>query len=100
MAASEVAGAATVSEPVAGQLKALGSAAEAELWLGQRILPGFTLAEAPEFFADADEVFFEEAEGLFVYAYRSAVTGKWIAWIAFDAERSGVLHTAAIDLGR
>lgn len=87
-------------EPDAAQLRHLGDAVQAELWLSQKILPGFTLAEAPEFFASADEVFFDAEENLFIYAYRSAVTGKWVAWVAFDAERTGVVHTSAIALDR
>lgn len=87
-------------EPRAGQLKALASAAEAELWLETLIPLGFTLGEAPGFFEAADEVFYQAEEGLLIFAYRSSVTGKWIAWVAFDADRTGVLHTAAIDLDR
>lgn len=87
-------------EPSAAQLRRLRSAADVELWLAREVPDGFTLAEAPEFFAAADEVFFNAEENLHVYAYRSAVTGRWIAWVAFDAERGGVVHTAAIDLDR
>jgi len=87
-------------EPSASQLRRLRSAADVELWLAREVPEGFTLAEAPEFFAAADEVFFNAEENLHVYAYRSAVTGRWIAWVAFDADRSGVVHTAAIDLDR
>lgn len=87
-------------EPSAAQLKALASAAEAELWLETVIPVGFTLREAPAFFEAADEVFYEAEEDLLVFAYRSSVTGKWIAWVAFDADRTGVVHSAAIDLDR
>lgn len=86
--------------PSAAKLKALASAAEAELWLEQAIPAGLTVGEAPDFFEAADEVFFEAGEGLHVFAYRSAETGKWIAWVAFDADRNGVAHTAAIELER
>lgn len=88
------------AEPKAAQLKALASAAEAELWLETLIPEGFTLGEAPAFFEAADEVFYQAEEDLLVFAYRSSVTGKWIAWVAFDADRTGVVHTAAIDLDR
>ena len=88
------------SEPSACLLRRLKHATEVELWLGREVPEGLTLAEAPEFFAAADEVFFSEEENLFVYAYRSAETGRWIAWVAFDADRTGVVHTAAIDLDR
>jgi hypothetical protein len=87
-------------EPNAVQLRRLGSAAEVELWLAREVPEGFTLAEAPGFFEAADEVFFNAEENLFIYAYRSAVTGRWIAWVAFDADRTGVVHTAAIELDR
>ena len=87
-------------EPSAAQLKRLASAADAEVWLAREIPQGLTLAEAPEFFGAADEVFFNAEENLHVYAYRSAVTGRWIAWVAFDADRAAVVHTAAVELER
>ena len=87
-------------EPSASQLRRLRNAADVELWLAREVPEGLTLAEAPEFFADADEVFFNAEENLYVYAYRSAATGRWIAWVAFDPQRTGVVHTAAIDLDR
>lgn len=87
-------------EPSASLLRRLKNAEEVELWLAREIPQGLTLAEAPEFFAAADEVFFNAEENLYVYAYRSAETGRWIAWVAFDADRSGVVHTAAINLDR
>jgi hypothetical protein len=96
----EQAGAVVAAGPSAERLKALERAEEAELWLEQAIPVGFTVGEAPEFFEAADEVFFEAGEGLHVFAYRSAETGRWIAWVAFDADRSGVIHTAAIELDR
>lgn len=86
-------------EPRAERLKALASALEAELWLEAEFPEGFTLAEAPEFFAAADEVFFEAQEQLLVFAYRSALTGRWIAWVAFDSAGRGVVHSAAVELG-
>ena len=87
-------------EPSAVQLKRLASATDAELWLAREIPQGLTLAEAPDFFGAADEVFFNAEENLYVYAYRSAVTGRWIAWVAFDADRTAVVHTAAVELDR
>jgi hypothetical protein len=87
-------------EPNASQLRRLRTAAEVELWLAREVPEGFSIAEAPGFFEAADEVFFNAEENLFVYAYRSAETGRWIAWVAFDADRSGVVHTAAINLDR
>jgi hypothetical protein len=87
-------------EPSPVQLRRLRCAAEVELWLAREIPEGFTLAEAPGFFEAADEVFFNQEENLYVYAYRSAATGRWIAWVAFDADRAGVVHTAAIELER
>ena len=87
-------------EPNPVQLRRLRCAAEVELWLAREIPEGFTLAEAPGFFEAADEVFFNAEENLYVYAYRSAATGRWIAWVAFDADRAGVVHTAAIELDR
>lgn len=89
-----------VFEPSAMQLSRLTNAADVELWLEREIPVGLTLAEAPEFFAAADEVFFNAEENLFIYAFRSAATGRWVAWVAFDADRTGVVHTAAIDLER
>lgn len=86
-------------EPCAAQLKRLKTAAEVEAWLAREVPEGLSLAEAPEFFAAADEVFLSAEEGLFLYVYRSAATGRWTAWVAFDADRTGVVHTAAIDLG-
>lgn len=96
----EPAGSVVAFEPSAAQLKRLASAVDAEAWLAREIPAGLTLAEAPEFFAAADEVFFNEEENLFIYAYRSAATGRWIAWVAFDAGRTGVVHTAGIELDR
>lgn len=91
-------GEAPVEEPVARRLKVLATAHEAEQWLAQAIPVGLTLREAPDFFAAADEVFFEPEETLLIFAYRSATAGAWIAWVAFDEDCAGVLHTAAIDL--
>lgn len=87
---------AAFAEPEATQLRALATAAEAEFWLERHVPEGFTLGDAPEFFEAADEVFFNAEEGLLIFAYRSALTGKWIAWVAFDAQGAGVVHTAAI----
>ncbi len=82
--------------PDAARLKALDSAAAAECWLAREIPEGSSLEDAPEFFEAADEVFFNAEENLWIYAYRSAATGKWIGWVAFDAGRTGVVHTAAV----
>ncbi len=87
-------------EPSASQLRRLKSVAEVECWLAHEVPEGLTLSEAPDFFAAADEVFFNAEENLFIYAYRSASTGGWIAWVAFDADRTGVVHTAAIAVDR
>lgn len=87
-------------EPSASQLRRLKCAAEVELWLAREIPEGLTIAEAPGFFEAADEVFFNAEENLYIYAYRSSVTGRWMAWVAFDADRTGVVHTAAIELDR
>ena len=61
---------------------------------------GLHARRGSRFFEAADEVFFNAEENLYVYAYRSAATGRWIAWVAFDADRAGVVHTAAIELDR
>ncbi len=82
--------------PDAAKLKALDSAGAAERWLAREIPAGFALEDAPDFFEAADEVFFNAEESLWIYAYRSASTGKWIGWVAFDAERTAVTHTAAV----
>lgn len=89
----------TVAEPVgpdAAKLKALDNAEAAERWLAREIPAGSALEDAPDFFEAADEVFFNAEESLWIYAYRSAATGKWIGWVAFDAERTAVTHTAAV----
>ena len=91
---------ALAAESSAKQLRVLATAHEAEQWLGQAIPVGLTLREAPDFFAAADEVFFEPEQALLIFAYRSATAGAWIAWVAFDEDCAGVLHTAAIDLER
>lgn len=82
--------------PDAARLKALDSAEAAECWLAREIPAGASLEDAPEFFEAADEVFFNAEENLWIYAYRSAATGKWLGWVAFDAGRTGVVHTAAV----
>jgi hypothetical protein len=82
----------------AAELSALRDATAAEEWLANNIPVGAALADAPEFFADADEVFFDAEENLLVFVYRSSDRSRWIAWVSFDAERVGVVHTAAIDL--
>ena len=87
---------ATPDGPDAAKLKALDSAEAAERWLAREIPAGSALEDAPEFFEAADEVFFNTEESLWIYAYRSAATGKWIGWVAFDAERTAVTHTAAV----
>lgn len=89
-----------ISEPGADQLKRSIDAEAAEAWLARAIPEGLMMAEAPEFFAAADEVFYNAEEDLFIYAYRSAATGRWIAWVAFDSDRARVAHTAAIELDR
>lgn len=84
--------------PDAGQLRSLESVTDAELWLETWVPVGMSYEQAPEFFDAADEVFFESSEQLWVFAYRSAKTGRWIAWVAFDAEGDTVVHTAGIPL--
>lgn len=95
-AACEARAAAKPAGPDASRLKALNHAEAAERWLAREIPAGFALEDAPEFFEAADEVFFNAEENLWIYAYRSAATGKWIGWVAFDVERTGVVHTAAV----
>lgn len=73
-------------------------ASDAELWLLTYFPPGTTLAEAPHFFAAANEVFFDAEEQLLFFTYRSHEEGRWIAWVAFDPERGAVAHTAAARL--
>lgn len=98
--AEPVRGEAVEVAPRVWQFTHLTTAAEAERWLAREIPDGLMLLEAPDFFAAADEVFFNAEEDLFIYAYYSAETGKWVAWVAFDADRARVVHTAAIDLDR
>ena len=80
------------------ELSALPNADAAEDWLADTIPLGTALADAPDFFAAANEVFYDADEDLVVFVYRSSGHGRWIAWVSFDSERVGVVHTAAIDL--
>ena len=80
------------------ELAARPDAEAAEDWLADVIPPGTALADAPDFFAAASEVFYDADENLVVFVYRSSNRGRWIAWVSFDSERVGVVHTAAIDL--
>jgi hypothetical protein len=77
------------------ELTGLPDASAAEAWLGKAIQPGDTLADHPDFFAAASEVFFDADENLLVFVYRSAHSDRWIAWVSFEAERMVVVHTAA-----
>ena len=89
---------ARASGPSLAELTALPDADSAEDWLEQAIPVGTALADAPDFFAAASEVFYDADENLVVFVYRSSDRGRWIAWVSFDSERVGVVHTAAIDL--
>ncbi len=80
------------------ELVGLPNAGAAEEWLANAIPLGTALADAPDFFAAASEVFYDADENLVVFVYRSSDRGRWIAWVSFDSERVGVVHTAAIDL--
>lgn len=91
-------GASSLAVALSAELTGLADAASAEEWLADAIPVGTALADEPDFFADASEVFYDADEGLVVFVYRSATRGRWVAWVSFDSERVGVVHTAAIDL--
>ena len=67
-------------------------------WLARNLPVGTTLSEFPGFFAAASEIFFDGDENLLVFVYRGADGHPWLAWVSFDSEGMGVVHTAAIDL--
>ncbi len=73
-------------------------AAAADTWLTHAIPVGTTLADAPDFFAAASEVFYDADEDLMVFVYRSAERGRWLAWVSFDARRMSVVNTSAVEL--
>lgn len=88
----------TSASASAAELGALPDAESAETWLEHNIPVGTVLAEFPGFFAAASEVFLDSEENLLVFVYPAAEEGRWLAWVSFDAEGYGVVHTAAIDL--
>ncbi len=81
----------------AADLAAQPDALAAEAWLLKSIPAGTALADAPDFFAAAHEVFYDPQEGLMVFVYRSATSPRWKAWVSFDPQRAGVVHSAAAD---
>ena len=90
--------AAAPASSLAAELALLPDAAAATAWLERNVPVGTALAEFPGFFADANEIFFDGEENLLVFVYLGADDRPWIAWVSFDADGFGVVHTAALDL--
>ncbi|TAG31284.1 MAG: hypothetical protein EAZ36_03095 [Verrucomicrobia bacterium] len=80
----------------ASDLIAQPNASAAQRWLETCFPVGTTLADAPHFFAAAQEVFYDAEESLLFFVYRSSEPDQWTAWIGFDPERGVVTQAAAI----
>lgn len=100
-------GAATLAAPAQASSSASYATAElmratdadaAEAWLTRQIPAGTALSEHPDFFAAANEAFYDAQDGLLIFVYRSPAPGRWVAWVSFDPERGGVVATTAADL--